>query len=488
MSHYILSIDIGTTSAKALAVLQNGQVISTLQQFYPTHYPQPDFAEQDPDVLVKAVDNLLSQSIKSLSDHSLRGIVLSCAMHGIMAVDELGNAATPLIIWADTRSKNEARQLKSTSVGNKIYKRTGTPIHPMSPLCKLMWMKKYQPELFDRASKFISLKEYVLHHWTGEYAIDYSIASATGMFDIQSLSWCDEALNQIPLAKEKLSKPVSTRTVFQFSDSVAEQFGVSKETPIIIGASDGCLAQVGSQAMQEGDLTITLGTSGAVRVARSKFKLDEQQRIFSYWLDDQVFICGGATNNGTALLSWYSKTFAAAADIQKFVEEVSDTPAGSDGLIVLPYWLGERAPLYNPDARGVFYGVSMHHTQKHFQRALLEGICFELRSIVESLEQVFGTQKRILVSGGIIRSREWLQMLGDVLGRTLLVADDHDASALGAARWAFETLGFEMESSQTATQKIDPNSNHHKVYEKSYILFKKLNQQMESVFNDTANR
>lgn len=474
MASYILSIDIGTTSAKALAVTPDGKVLYHQQRFYPTYYPKPEHVEQDPNLILQAVQELIREGVNSITDASISGLVFSCAMHGVMAVDDRGQPLTSLIIWADCRSAQQAQALKESPQGKLIYHQTGTPIHPMSPLCKILWLTEHEPDLVARAHKFISVKEFILFYLIGEYVIDYSIASATGLFNSHTLHWCEAALQHASITPQDLSRPVSPRQRFEVSPSASALLGLPARTPLIIGASDGCLAQLGSQAMNDGDMTITLGTSGAVRIAPIQVKEDKDARTFCYLLTEHVFICGGATNNGTALLDWFAKQFNVTSNIVQFAQEAESIPPGAAGLVVLPYWLGERAPIYDPHAKGVFFGVTMNHTPQHFQRALLEGICFELRAIVESVENLYGKQPRIFVSGGFVRSIAWVQMLSDVLGRPLFISDHHDASAMGAAMLGFEALGTEMISLVGEPMRIDPNLRHQAMYESQYQLFKKL--------------
>ena len=481
MSHYILSIDIGTTSAKALAVQADGTVLFHLHQFYPTFYPQSGFAEQTPAEIFRAVELLIAHA-KEQSKQEPMAIVLSCAMHGLMAVDEKGNALTNLIIWSDTRSKAEARSLKASAEGVEIYQQTGTPIHPMSPLCKLMWLKNHQQSIFKNAFKFISIKEYIVYHWTGEFIIDYSLASATGLFNSQTLRWSQDALRCVSVLDLQLSLPVSPRHSVKFLPSVAKRLGISDQIPLVVGASDGCLAQLGSSAMNKGDMTLTLGTSGAVRVCTQSFTVDPLQRTFTYLLEPNKFISGGSINSGTAVMDWFAREFNSIS-LTDMVDQVKHLPAGCEGLVSLPHLLGERAPYYSAEARGVFFGVTVHHTSRYFQRALLEGICYQLRSVVEVMEELHGRQKKILVSGGIIRSHPWLQMLSDVLGRELTVQKEHDASALGAAYLAFDSLDVSILPTQQPIELLQPNLENHQAHDNAYVLFQKLNRQLQPLFD-----
>ncbi len=476
----ILAIDIGTTSAKALLVSPDGNVIATHQEFYETKFPSPGIAEQDPDLIFNAVWQLL----KSMDSYQKPvGICFSAAMHSLMAVDEKGNPLTPLMIWSDTRSTAQSRYLHENKLAVPLYETTGTPVHPMSPLCKLLWMKENQPQIYRSSFKFISIKEYILFRLNGKFIVDYSIASATGLFDLDLKKWSPLALKLLELNEERFSAPVNVHSIINVKNEVAKDLGL-EDVPLMVGASDGCLAQLGSDAMGDDDLSITLGTSGAVRVSAKKRKVDPAGKIFNYILDDEAFVCGGATNCGTALLNWYSMNMdtSASTDISDFVDQAMSVAAGCNGLLMLPFLLGERAPIYRPEAKGVFFGISIAHTKMHFQRALLEGICFQLRWISECVEESFGSRKRILISGGITRSENWLQLLSNVLGKTLTIQESQDASAMGAARMGFKAMGISHKFNSPELKIYQPESCANLIHSHSYDLYKKLYVALEKIF------
>lgn len=487
MNTYLLAVDIGTTSTKGLAVLPSGEVIQSHQCFYGTSYPEQGYAEQNPLEILDAVKEVI-RTVSKKAGSSPTGICFSSAMHSLVAVDSAGKPITPLIIWADTRSSTQAAKLKSSSEGNLIYQRTGTPIHPMSPLCKILWWKENQPEVIDQAYKFISIKEFVIHALSGEFIIDHSIASATGLFDIHSLHWLPESLRLCDIREEQLSSLVPTNYTCFFKPEVAKELSVKPDTHLVVGASDGCLAQLGSAAMSKGDITITLGTSGAVRTVGAKGTHDPQQRLFNYLLDEKTVISGGATNNGTVLIDWFNKAFQTPTSLSEFAETISSIPAGNDGLIALPYLLGERATIYNPDARGVFFGVSVLHTKQHFQKAILEGICFQLMTIVQSVESVYGKSARIFVSGGITHAPLWVQLLSNVLGRELIVSASHDASSMGATMLGYRALGIPFRMQENTLTRFTPDLKLTDLYKKQFDIFELLYRQLEKVFVPPDNR
>lgn len=485
MENYLLAIDIGTTSTKGLAIRPDGQVLAHFQKEYPTHFPQPGFAEQDPQEVFQAVVEIITQTVQLAGKKVLAGVSFSGAMHSLMAVSEDGEPMTALMTWADMRSTKQAEGLRSTPLGAVIYRQTGTPIHPMSPLCKLMWMKEQQPELFRKANKFISIKEYVFARFFGEYVIDYSIASASGLFDIHQLTWSSDALRLLDVSQAKLSQPVSPyHCCSGLSPNVAKRLKVPLETPFIVGANDGCLAHLGCGAMNPGNLSVTIGTSGAVRMATSAYYSDPQGRIFNYRLDEHTFIAGGATNNGAVLLSWFEENIEGVKpDAAAFVDEAFSVP-GSEGLIFLPFLLGERAPMYDPHAKGVFLGIRMLHKKAHFKRAILEGICFELRTIAKAVEEVIHPIERVIASGGFVKSDRWVQLLSDILDKRITVNSQNDASSLGAALQGFQALGVKtsMNRKDEVEKAFRPNEENRQYYQKVFEIVEPLYGKLKDDF------
>lgn len=477
----VLAIDIGTTSTKGLLVTSDGQVVASHQIAYPTYYPQPHFAEQDPNEILHAVIEVIRAIA---AQHTIEVVSFSAAMHGIMAVDENGTPLTPLIIWADTRSIAQCQALEGDGLRQTLYVQTGTPLHPMSPLCKLLWWKEHRPDLLEQTNKFLSIKEYIFHCLAGQYIIDYSTASATGLFDVEKREWSSLAISLHQQPIEKFSIPVPPDFSIQLSDAQSSFLSLPHSVRWMVGASDGCCAQLGSGATQPGDISITVGTSGAVRRLSKSRWIDPHGRVFYYLLDADTFVCGGATNNATSVIKWFSSQFLQNPELSlpDFFERIKNQEAGSSGLIFLPYLFGERAPVYDAAASGVFFGISVQHTLVHFQRAVAEGICFALKSILETLEK--GTDSsRLIVSGGITYSQVWLHMLSDVLGRELIIATDYDASAIGAAMIAFQANGQILPRTMETQYTISPDQTRVKQYQLSYAVYKTLYESLKNSFH-----
>lgn len=484
---FVLTIDIGTTSAKVLIVSDTGKVVATAQEFYQTLFPQPGFAVQDPKGVTDGILKIIRKA-KEQFNGKIDAIGVSSAMHSLMAIDEKGTPLTPLILWSDMRSTEQAKKLQRSDVGKAVYEATGTPIHPSSPLCKLMWMCEHEPHLIRQAWRFISIKEYLFLVMCGQCHIDHSVASSSGMFDVHKLTWSEQALTLAGISSDKLSACVSGYDKsLRLTKEVASTLGLDADTPIVPGASDGCLAHLGSNAMEKGRISLTVGTSGAVRMASKSYSPDPHRRIFNYRLDEETFISGGATNNGTVLLNWFCNNFYSGktTDIVEFAKTASNVEAGAGGLVFLPYVFGERAPHYNPDLRGVFFGLAQHHTQTHLMRSLIEGICLEIRSIVESVEQSIDKVTEVFASGGFVRSAVWLQIMADVLQKKLTVHDVNDASSLGAALMAFRSLGHKATFDGSGKKMVfEPDTALSSLYADLYGIFSRSTRALEPEFNN----
>jgi gluconokinase len=492
MEQYVIGVDIGTGSAKAVAINNAGKPIAVSQIFYKTNSPQPGFSEQDPEVIWKAFLDCITKVIAQLKQ--VPGAVsISCAMHSLIIIDQKNIPITPLITWEDTRSEKIAEDLRNSSEAENIYTVTGTPIHSMTPLCKIKWFKENTPGIYKKANKFISIKEFIWFRLFGVYEIDYSIASATGLFNIQNFTWNRPSLDFCGINPAQLSEIVSTDFCRKnISSSLAETSGLPASINFCIGASDGCLANIGSDAIDPGIAAITIGTSGAVRIAGANPVINYEAMIFNYVLDKQTFISGGPVNNGGNVLKWLFKTFwnndkPNDKDYEDFFKEVESAEAGCKGLLFLPYLHGERAPVWDGEASGVFFGIRSYHSRTHFLRAALEGICFSLKNILEILELSSAEIKQLNVSGGFVRSKIWMQILADISGKKLCLVQTEDASSIGAAIFYMKSAQLIKDYSSLKEEvvvTINPDEKNKILYNKSYKVFKNLYQPLKESMHE----
>ncbi len=494
---YFIGVDIGTSSSKALAFTLSGKTASLHQIALQTNHPNKNQSEQNPKDVLQATTQVIRAVVKDMK-YSPLAVSFSSAMHSIMAVNKKGIPLTPLLLWSDNRSQEEASLLKKGKQALEFYRQTGTPIHPMSPLCKLLWWRNHQNKIFNKAAKFISAQEFVFHHYFGKYIIGYSQASATGLFNHQELKWHQPALAYTRISKEKLSQPVpSSHIIKGLSAEAASQLGLDKQTPFIIGASDGCLANLGSGVIHQGEMALSIGTSGAVRITRNnpiKVSRDNQGCIFNYLLTKKEFVSGGAINNGGNVLNWYKNNFLEGrekeAAYETIIKQAMASTAGARSLLFLPYIHGERAPYWDANAKGCFFGISHQHQINDFSRAILEGICFALAQNIHIINNNITEEiNAIHVSGGFTHSEAWVQLLTDILGKEVQISNTADASALGAVFMGMKALGIIQEWSEIEKYfkkpiVFHPKKKDKKIYDRNYAVFSKMYAIMQPLYHE----
>lgn len=464
--------------------------MESAQFYYEVVSLQDGYMEQEPEAVLEAFVKSIKEVVMKMGSPP-RAISLSSAMHGLISIDENGSPLHRLLLWSDTRSALIAEELKQSGEGEKIYRITGTPIHAMSPLCKIMWLRKHSPDIFGRAAKFISIKEYIWQRLTGEYRSDHSIASATGLFDIENLCWSAKALELAGIEPDQLPQLSPTSYHAPLTPEAAALLDLPAGTPLCIGASDGCLANLGSGAIDPGIAALTIGTSGAVRIRSDRPLRDFSVMNFNYLLDEKTFICGGPVNNGGNIIQWLLKDFLSSGEITgdhytELFSVVKEAEPGSKGLIFLPYLNGERAPVWDAQSCGLFFGIRPHHSRPYFLRAALEGVCFALKQVLEVLEESSGPIKAIHAGGGFVRSELWMQLLADITGKPIRVQQTEDASALGAAFLALKTLGLIKDYSvleHAPVTDIHPQQEGAENYDKNYRVFKALYPQLRETMH-----
>lgn len=473
---YIIGADLGTTNIKAVAFDLKGEILADHSEEYPMQHPQPGWSEQDPEEIMRAVEYCIQAVVKKcrMQGEAL-GVSFSAAMHSLIMLDANDKPLSNSIIWADNRSAELAEALRQTPEGRKMYRTNGTPIHAMSPLCKLLWMKENDPKLFKNAAKFVGIKEYIILKMTGKYLIDFSIASATGLFNIEKFGWDAYTLEYLGLTAERFSEPISTYHIEKLpADNV---LGLPADTPLIMGASDGCLANLGSGAIVPGTMAVTVGTSGAVRVSAPDAYVDPEMRTFCYILDEDTYVIGGATNNGAVIFEWLKDHFFDKISYEDLFDQAADLEPGTDGLLCLPFLLGERAPLWNSAVRGGFVGLDIHHTPPHFVRAVMEGTLLNMLSIGKVLLENQEVNV-IYANGGFAKSKVWVQMLADVFGITVNLNDTVETGSVGAALMGLKALGH-IETYADAKEFTQighifkPIAANRKAYEGVYKRFEK---------------
>ena len=441
----VVGIDIGTTSAKAGAFDPGAREVGATEVAYPLLEPEHGRAVQDPQVVVDAVVAATRGAVAGARAAGLPIAGLSCssAMHSLIALDAHDRPLTPLITWADQRAAPQAERLRAEHPD--LHRRTGVPLHPMTPLTKLVWFREEAPDVAARARRWCGIKELVLHRLAGAWVTDHSIASATGLLNLARLDWDAEALELAGVRREQLCDLVPTTHALTLTDRAAAELGLAGgAVPLVVGAGDGPLANLGVGAVEPGVAACSIGTSGALRVVVERPGVDERGRLFCYALVPGRWIVGGAISNGGAVLQWAGEALAPELGPhheRELLALAAAAPAGSDGLLMLPYLLSERAPHWSTLARGAYVGLTRAHRREHLVRAALEGVCQQLALLLGSVRDAGHEVTDVRATGGFARSTLWRQMLCDALGLAVGFPAGHQGSGLGAALLGMDALG-----------------------------------------------
>ncbi len=445
----VVGIDLGTSAVKVLAATTGGREIASGSEFYGLETPHTDYVEQDADAVYRATMRVLE---RVLADVRLRGrevaaIGFSSAMHGVLCVDDAGEPLSPVITWMDRRAHDIADGWRADGNGSALYARTGAPMHPMLPVAKLRWLAEHDPALFEKARRFVGLKELVVFRWTGEWLVDHGIASATGMLDLRTRDWDPLALQLAEIDASRLAQPVPPSTTLRaLRPAIARELRLGGECPVVLASADGPLANIGVGTSERGDVALTLGTSGAVRILTDEPLFDREGRTFCYCADDRRYVVGGPTSAAGASLDWIfglllselpkEKRFACAAAL------AAQIPAGADGLVVLPFFAGERAPYWRSGLRGTFDGLDLAHDRRTILRAAFEGVVFGMYAVYSVMRELGGEAERLLLTGGLTKAPLVRGLLADVFALPAVQPHQQEASAFGAALVAAQAIGL----------------------------------------------
>lgn len=498
-----IGVDVGTTGTRAIAYETSGRSLASSEAFYPLRTPYPDWAEERPSEIREAVENVVRDVAHALRYQGQEpyGIALSTVMHSFMPLDGDHRPLTDMQTWADSRSGAIVRELKKDeTLRRTFYERTGCPLHACYPLAKVIWLKRNNTEVFDRMQFVGSIKDYLFAALTGEWVLDRSTASATGLYHAHGLDWDEDILRFAELRREMLPPVVSTTYARPLTHEASARMDLPDGIPVVIGATDGVLVNVGIGAVTEGQLSATIGTSGAMRMLVGKPRVDAKMRTWCYNLVDDMWVSGGAINNGGMILRWmrdqvchFGGDRMGALDVDAYdlmTMKAEKIPAGADGLILLPFFTGERAPYWNSELRGMFFGLSLNHRRSHMIRAAMEGICYSMENVFAALRE-FGEIRDIRVSGSFTKSPLWLQILADVLGQPLVLPENSEGAAFGAAVLGFISTGHMHGITDTAElvrqrRLYEPDPAHRETYDRLIDIAGRLYHNLQREFADIA--
>jgi gluconokinase len=481
----LISVDIGTTSAKAVLYRKEFGIDGLETESCSTSYPRPGYVEQDPEEVLAAVGRAIRRLVENsrISPDEIDAIVFDGVWQSMVPVGRDGTALARASIWSDTRSIQQNERLKKRLDTEEVKRRTGCSLHPMYFLSRLAWMQEEAPEVFRRADRFVSIKEYVIQRLFGVRKVDLSIASGTGVLNMSTLDWDADLLSEVDLTPDRFSECVEPTLVLPgLKRESAPRLGLREGTPGVIGAADGAQSHLGSVGLAETRMSLTVGTGAALRRRMSSPGIVPGTEAWCYYLAEGNWLHGGVLLDAGNALRWFADTLMPPAgeseEVFSLMNSLSaEIPVGAEGLCFIPLFGGERCPHYRPQAKGALYGLTFSHTRAHLVRALMEGLAYNLYSVYRML--VPDSEPDLVVTGGILKSPTWLQIVADFFGKTLWLPRIPEAAAWGGVLLGLRALGA-IRSLEESTALVDfagkrePDQQRNAEYRKLHRTYEQL--------------
>jgi xylulokinase len=493
---YFIGIDSSTTATKTLLMDSAGQVVAVAASEYTFETPYPLWSEQDPvlwwTATVESIRQVLTDS--GIRGGQIKGIGLTGQMHGLVLLDENGDILRPAILWNDQRTGAQCDVIRSRLGKNRLIQITGNDALTGFTAPKILWVQDEEPEVYGKIAHILLPKDYVRFKLTGEYAMDKAGGAGTILFDVRKRTWSPEVLEALEIDPAWLPPTYEgTEITGVLSESAAEATGLAPGIPVMGGGGDQAAAAVGTGAVVEGIVSLSLGTSGVVFAAMDSPAIEPEGRLhaFCHAVPGKWHLMG-VMLSAAGSLRWHRDTFASGVPFGDFVTQARQIPAGADGLIFLPYLTGERTPHPDPLARGGFIGLTVRHTLNHLTRAVLEGVSFGLRDSFELMKDSgLSDISQVRVTGGGARSSVWLQILADVLNVELVTVSSEEGAAYGAAllaatgAGAFSDVPTACRQAIRITGQTEPGLDVS-MYESLYPLYRELYPALRPTFNAIA--
>jgi xylulokinase len=493
---YLIAHDLGTSGTKAALTDLSGRVIASSECRYGVYYTPDGGAEQDPEEWWQAIVTTTREIMAKakIDPKQIAGMSMDAQMVGTLPVDEQGRPLRRVMIWLDSRAEKEAEYLREVT---QIPFITGK-----APSAKVLWIIKNEPEVYARTHKMLDCKDYLHYRMTGNYTTDLTLASATTYFNPWEGGWWKEVLGVMELPTEKLPEVVrSTDIVGSLTGQAAAELGLAPGTPVVSGGGDVPCATIGSGAISVGRSHLYLGTSAWVVANTAEIVLEAPGLAPGAGCDPTSFGLCGEMDNAGGCIKWFAENFIGSEEhsaarregmnIYQYMDYLATSiPAGSEGLIFLPWLWGERAPVDDDGVRGGFANLGLNHKKSHFLRAILEGVGYHARWIFEEFHKAGIPKEPVNVIGGGATSKIWLQILADITDHTLLqVEQPLEACARGAAMVAAVGLGFYEDFSEVEKvirltgAEFSPNPALREVYDQAYANFRSLYQPLSDIGN-----
>jgi D-xylulose kinase len=494
MTQLVAAIDAGTSGVRSMLFKTDGTVVSMAYEEFSSYYPSPSWVEQDASAWWTVAGKTMERSLKEA--HASANDVISVSATNqretIVPIDKAGNPLRRAIIWQDRRTVPQCDWIKAQVSPDEVYSITGLTIDPYFSAPKILWIKEKEPVTFKAASKFLLVHDFIMYKLTGRTITDFSNASRTMLFDLKQANWSDRLLGKFGIPKEKLPDPVAPGTrVGEVTSEAAKSIHLKQGTPVVAGGGDQQCAALGVGVVRPGSIKTTTGTGTFMLAYSTTPRLDPKRRVLcsrhvvpnAFVIEASMFTTGSALrwfrdNLGIEECEAASKRGVDPYDV--ITEKASKIPPGSEGVVHIPHLAGAGAPYWNPNARGVFAGLALGHTREHLMRAILEGVCYDIRTNLEVMRELGLAASEVRVTGGAARSEVWMQIQADVLGVPVVRTSMEEATALGAAILACKGVGVFSSVAEAAERMVrplpplQPSQSNRAVYDRGFERYKKL--------------
>lgn len=500
---YLIGIDVGTTGTKTILIDEKGNLISSALEEYPLNTPKPKWAEQDPEDWWKATVSSIKKVIKDskISPENISGLGLSGQMHGLVLIDKDYNVLRPAILWCDVRTTEQCHYITEKVGKDLLVKSTCNPALEGFTAPKLIWVRDNEPKIYDKAYKMLLPKDYVRFRLTGEIASEVSDAAGTILFDVKNRKWSSEVLSRLEIPEDLMPTCYESIDICgQITPKVAEITGLKTGTPVVGGGADNACTAVGNGIVVAGRTSASIGTSGTMLTPTDTPEVDPKLRAhtFCHCVPGKWYIMGVMLSAGGAF-RWFRDTIgdkeveqAKQAGIDPYeilTKEASSVSPGCEGLIFLPYLIGERTPHSDANAKGVFFGLTLRHKKEHLVRSVMEGVTYGMRDSLEIIKNLGLNVGQIRATGGGARSTLWRQIQADIYKAELVTINVSEGPAFGAAMLAgvgtgvygsIQEITDEIVKITSQTQPIEVNT---KIYDELYQVYRSLYPALKPEFD-----
>lgn len=500
--NYFLGLDVGTTGAKSILINEKGTVFASASSGYPMSNPKPLWSEQNPEDWWRAVQLSFKQIIRDnkINPAEIKGIGLTGQMHGLVLLDKAGKVLRPCIMWNDQRTIKECNEITSLFGFSKLLAITGNAVLPGFTAPKILWVKKNEPDVFEKTEHILLPKDYIRYRLTDEFAIDVSDASGTSLLDVNKRCWSEEILSGLEIPSRCMPRVYESPEISGFvTAGAAAATGLIPGIPVVAGAGDQAAGGVGTGTVKNGIASVVLGTSGVVFAHTDKLTIEPEGRLHSFChASPGTWHVMGVTLSAAGSFRWFRDTFCEqeileakqkSIDVYEILtKSAAEIPPGSEGLIFLPYLTGERTPYPDPDAKGTFTGITIRHNKKHFIRSVLEGVAYSLRDCLELIKSDGIIVNEIRVSGGGAKSILWKQILADIFDTDLVTLNSTEGAPLGAAVLAavgtghFSSVVEACDKIITKKEITNPVAENVLRYNEYYDIYRKLYPSLKTSF------